>query len=96
MIFYIASWSNVVVETYPEFKHVASNVRRLRTKLGLTQAQLAEAAGCGVAVVARVERAVTNVELLGLLRIARALETPVADLFTPAEWEAPYRGRPRL
>jgi transcriptional regulator with XRE-family HTH domain len=84
------------VETFPEFKYLASNVRRIRTALGLTQEQLAEAAGCGLAVVARLERADNAATILSILKIARALETPVIELLEPAEWTAPYRGRPRL
>jgi transcriptional regulator with XRE-family HTH domain len=80
---------------YPEIKYLAANVRRLRTELGLSQAQLAESAGCGQQVVARMERADNAATIVTLLRVAQALETPVAALFEPAQWTPPVRGRPK-
>jgi transcriptional regulator with XRE-family HTH domain len=80
---------------FPEFKWVASNVRRLRTEVGWTQAELATAAECGIAVIARLERAEVSAQLLTLLKVAKALETSIVELFAPADWTAPYRGRPK-
>jgi transcriptional regulator with XRE-family HTH domain len=81
---------------FPEFKYLAANVRRLRTALGMSQAQLAQAAGCGQAVVARLERVDNGASLLTVLKVAQALETPIAELFAVAEWTRAGVGRPKL
>lgn len=83
------------MKTFPEVRYLAANVRRLRTQLGWTQAQLAEAAGCGQAVVARMERADNAATVLTVLKVASALESPIVELFTPAPWMPPVRGRPK-
>lgn len=64
---------------------VGDNVRRLRKTRGLTQAQVAEAAGLDLRYLGSIERGVGNpsVEMLG--RLASALTVHPADFF--AGWD---------
>jgi transcriptional regulator with XRE-family HTH domain len=62
---------------------LASNVYRLRKDRGLTQEQLAEAAGVRQPRIAEVERGDANPRLLTLARLAFALGVPVAALLDP-------------
>jgi transcriptional regulator with XRE-family HTH domain len=59
---------------------VGQNVRRLRTKKGLTQEQLAFEAKIDLTYVGGIERGERNPSLLVMVRIADALSTPVQKL----------------
>lgn len=62
---------------------LAERVERLRTAKGLTQPELAEAAGVGLATIARVERGDVSPSLETLAAIARALGTRPRELLRP-------------
>lgn len=57
-------------------------IRHLRITRGWTQEQLAERAGIHYKYLGDVERGVRNPPLFNLTRIARALDVPLAALFT--------------
>ena len=57
-------------------------LRELRTERGLTQEQLAEAAGVDRNYIGQIERGERNVALVNIVTIARALRVKPADLFT--------------
>jgi transcriptional regulator with XRE-family HTH domain len=59
---------------------VGQNVRRLRTKKGLTQEQLAFEAKIDLTYVGGIERGERNPSLLVMVRIADALSVPVQKL----------------
>jgi DNA-binding XRE family transcriptional regulator len=63
---------------------LAANVAHLRTSRGLTQKQLAEAAGMKQPRIAEIERGDANPRLETLIRIALALRVEVADLHATA------------
>jgi transcriptional regulator with XRE-family HTH domain len=56
-------------------------VRRLRKQRGLSQEKLAELAGMHLNHVSSIERGERNPGLLSVLKIAKALDVPVTDLF---------------
>lgn len=62
---------------------LATNTRRLRTELGVSQEQLAVTAGFHRTYVSHVEREVANVTVDGLDKLAGALGVPVARLLAP-------------
>ncbi len=63
-------------------KHIfGSNVRRFREVLGMTQENLAEAAGLDRSYIGGVERGERNPTLIAILQLARALMTAPARLF---------------
>jgi transcriptional regulator with XRE-family HTH domain len=57
-------------------------LRELRTERGLTQEQLAEAAGVDRNYIGQIERGERNVALVNIVTIAGALKVQPADLFT--------------
>ena len=59
---------------------VGQNVRRLRTKKGLTQEQLAFEAKIDLTYVGGIERGERNPSLLVMVRISDALSVPVQKL----------------
>ena len=61
--------------------HVGKQVLAARQRLGLTQEQLAEKAGCAPATVFLVENARRNATIRSLSVLAAALDVDVADLF---------------
>jgi transcriptional regulator with XRE-family HTH domain len=61
---------------------VAGNVRRLRVGLALSQEDLSENCGFHRTYVSQVERAVTNISLDNLEKIAKALQVEPAELLT--------------
>jgi transcriptional regulator with XRE-family HTH domain len=75
-------------------RSTGANVRRLRTRLGLTQEQLAERAGIDWRSVQDVERARTNFTITVLVSLAVALDVDPRALLRPAELPAPKTGRP--
>lgn len=65
----------------PVLAHVGQQVLAARQRLGLTQEQLAEKAGCAAATVFLVENARRNATIRSLSILAGALGVDVADLF---------------
>lgn len=61
-------------------KTLGFNVRVKRELRALTQEQLAEKADLHWTFVSGIERGIRNVSILKLLRIAKALETPLSEL----------------
>lgn len=64
-------------------KTLAENVRGLRSKLGLSQEELADRCGLHRTYVGAIERAERNVTLSTLEVFSKALGVSVADLLTP-------------
>ncbi len=62
---------------------LASNLRNLRRKLGLSQEELAEQSGLHRTYVGSVERSERNVSLSSLETLASALGVSVQQLLTP-------------
>ena len=60
----------------------ADNVRRAREKVGLTQEQLAWAAGLHQTEIARIEGGRRNPGLDTIFKVARGLDVPPAELFS--------------
>ena len=75
---------------------IASNIRRLRTAVGLSQEALAVDAGVDRSYMSRLERGTVSAGVDVLERIAEALDCKLAELFRePAEGEdepKPLRG----
>ena len=58
-------------------------LRELRTERNLSQEHLAELAGLDRNYIGQIERAERNVALVNIVRIAKALEVEVGELFVP-------------
>ncbi|HET8815150.1 MAG TPA: helix-turn-helix transcriptional regulator [Solirubrobacterales bacterium] len=69
----------------PEHAALGEAVRRLRTKAGFSQEQLAERASTDLTQVGGIERGVRNPSYTTLVRLAAALETSVGELTTLAD-----------
>ena len=70
-------------QDFPSDDHlriIAENVRTMRAKRGLTQADLARESGVSRALISRIERSSTSIRLTSLFRIAKALRVRVRDL----------------
>lgn len=59
----------------------AANVERMRERRGLTQEQLGWAAGIHQTAIARIEKGERKPSLDTILKLAKGLEVPPADLF---------------
>ena len=70
---------------------LAENLRRLRKRAGLTQAQLAIAAGLPRATVANLEQPGMNPGLTTVVAVARALEVPLDELVASVPEERYYK-----
>lgn len=66
-------------------ERIAANLKRLRSKRGLSQERMAELADFHRTYISQLERCVTNISIDGLGRIARALEVDVIELLRPIE-----------
>jgi transcriptional regulator with XRE-family HTH domain len=77
------------------FQSIGANVRRIRDRRGVTQQALAELADLDHRFVQRVERGKTNMSVLVLAKLARALGVVPAALLKSAKIKAPVSGRPR-
>ena len=75
--------------------YIAANIRRRRTRLGLTQDELAEGAHVDSTYITRVERAKVNVTVGVLAQLAVALRCRPGDLLRPAKMHAIEMGRPK-
>lgn len=69
----------------PLLEFVANQVVSARQRLGITQDQLAERAGCAPLTVTNIESGRRNVTLKSLSLLANALEIELRDLFPPAK-----------
>lgn len=74
---------------------IAANVRRLRQEAGLTQFQLAAAAGVELRYIAQIEAGQANPSAMIMIRLSVALDVKPGDLFKPAKLTARGPGRPR-
>ena len=63
-------------------KEFGSKVRELRKSRGLSQEKLAEKAGLHYTYIGAVERGEKNISLQNIEKIAKALDTDIAELFT--------------
>ena len=66
---------------HPALKRLGARIRELRHERHLSQEALADAAQIGRSYMSGIERGVRNCSALHLLRIARALNITVGDLF---------------
>ena len=73
----------------------AANVRRLRLRRQMTQAQLAERIGVQLRYMQALEAGRGNPPLPRVLLLADTLAVPVGALFRPAQLEPQPPGRPR-
>ena len=76
-------------------EHIGANVHRLRVQRGMSQEALAEAADISTRFLQSVERGKTNLGVVVLVRLARALEVPPAALLRRAALPEAKKGRPR-
>lgn len=60
---------------------VENRIKARRTELGMTQEQLAKAVGAGQSTIAEIESNKHEPELETALRLAKALNSPLTDLF---------------
>lgn len=60
--------------------HLATNVRTIRTERGLTQEQVAIAAGLSLSDVGRIERGERDPGVRVLTKLAKGLNTTIEDL----------------
>ncbi len=63
----------------------AENLRRLRLASGLTQEDLSDATAMGAAEISRLERGGRDPQLHTIVRLARGLGVPVAELLAGIE-----------
>lgn len=89
------SQMQVAPEAMAVLRSVAANVRRLRTRLQITQEQLAELAGLDLRFLQRIEAGRTNLGIVVLASLSQALGTSPSALLRKAELKPPPRGRPK-
>jgi len=75
--------------------YIASNVRRQRMRMGITQEKLAELASLEPSFVQKVERGIVNLSLEALVGVADALDTTPANLLRRATPIPRPVGRPK-
>lgn len=66
-------------------EHIVSNLRELRTRADLTQAQMAEAVGVTRQTIIAIEKGNYTPSILLALKLARALGVAVEELFDYVE-----------
>jgi transcriptional regulator with XRE-family HTH domain len=69
----------------PEHQALGEAVRRLRTKAGLSQEQLADRMATDLTQIGGIERGVRNPSYTTLVRLAQALGTPVSTITALAD-----------
>ena len=69
----------------PELSAFGAAVRRYRTRLGISQEELAERCALHRTYLSGVERGERNLGLINVYRIAAGLKVPTAELFDAAE-----------
>ena len=62
------------------YKRIGKKIKEIRCQVHMTQAELAEGADVSDNYISRVERGVKKASLGSLIKIARALETPLDAL----------------
>ena len=60
---------------------IAKNIRKERQKKSLSQEELADLAGIHRTYIGMIERSEKNITVLGLEKVAKALQVDIADLF---------------
>jgi transcriptional regulator with XRE-family HTH domain len=75
-------------------EQVGCRIAEAREATGLTQAQVAERVNMTVNNYQRLEHGHQNATIKTLVRIARALDVPVATFWVPTEKKRAGRGRP--
>jgi transcriptional regulator with XRE-family HTH domain len=78
----------IATDRDPLLVHVAEQIVAARQKLGITQDQLAEKAGCAPLTVTHVESGRRNMTLKSLSLLATALGVDISDLFPRAKSES--------
>src|SRR4051794_38741628 len=80
---------------HPAVKHLGNQVREARSRLGLSQRQLAERAGLSSGMLCLIERGVANPSVQSLLGLAEGLGLPLAAFFAePTAGTGPGEGDP--
>ena len=69
------------MQKHPELVSLGKRIRRIREARGFSQEGFALTAGLDRTYYAGIERGERNVAALNLIKIARALHTPVGDFF---------------
>jgi transcriptional regulator with XRE-family HTH domain len=75
-------------------EYLAANVRRYRTRVGLTQEQLAERSELDLSYLQRIERAEGNATVSTLVALTDALGIKIGALFREAKLQPTRPGRP--
>jgi transcriptional regulator with XRE-family HTH domain len=73
---------------------IAANVVRARKRRGLSQEELAEAAGLDVRAIQRMERAEINFGVVALVRVSAALDVATTILVRSSQLSPARPGRP--
>ena len=68
-------------EKSPEHRHLGAAVAELRTRHGLSEAEVAERAGLRRSHLAAIERGEVDPTFVTLVRIVRTIPAPLAELF---------------
>ncbi|TWR28873.1 helix-turn-helix transcriptional regulator [Mucilaginibacter pallidiroseus] len=61
-------------------KGIALNIKKVRTKLGMTQAKMAKKLGITQNAYSKIERCVSKLKLISLLQISAVLKVEISDL----------------
>jgi transcriptional regulator with XRE-family HTH domain len=85
--------SNTDGRTQKALRAVALRVRERRLELGISQEELALRAGLHRTYVSDIERGNRNIAITNVVRLADALELPVADIFSAEIFLEPDGGR---
>ncbi len=72
-------------ERHPALVAVGQQIRKVRSRRGVSQEHFAAEAGLGRSYYGGVERGERNVAALNLIRIAAALRVEVGELFPPTD-----------
>jgi len=79
-----------------ENRYLGANVRRLRDRADLSQAELAEQVGISVVALSRIERGTVDVYLSTVVRLAQALSVKPGRLLEAAKLPPARIGRRKL
>jgi transcriptional regulator with XRE-family HTH domain len=74
---------NIALMATSALQLLGERIRARRLERGLTQERLAEMSDLHNNHISAIERGITNPTFLALLRIARALDTPITDILSP-------------
>lgn len=61
-------------------EQLGANIRRRRKAAGLTQMQLSNRSGVDMGEISRIERGMRDPQLMTIVRVARGLRVPAAEL----------------